>query len=367
MNRLRSPWAVVGVVVAVLLAANLGLRELDQATRPPGGPTSSSFATAPEGVAAYAELLGRFDRPVLRLRETPAEAELEPDSTLVLLDAEGVTRDDADAIGGLLRSGGRLLYAGAEPGWLRRVNGERLVWKPSFADRGRVPPGAAGLGDVETVEAEASGVWVSDEGVLLAAANGALALRRPVGRGEAVLLSDASPLHNRLLASADNAAFGLAVAGPRGRPVVFAESFHGYGEASGLEAVPSRWWWVLGGLALAAVVLALARGRRLGPPELPGRELPPARAEFAEALATQLARTRPHGDALRTARRLVRERLVRAVRLPPDAPETDVRAAAAARRIDAEIVDAALGGERDSDDLLAVGRALRELERMEVA
>jgi hypothetical protein len=353
------------VVVVAVVAVNLALREIDQATRSPGGPTSSSFATGPDGVAAYAELLGRFDRPVLRLRDEPGETALETESTLVLLDAEGLTRADADAIGGFLREGGRLLYAGGAPGWFRRVGGERLVWKDAFAGSGRVPPGTPGLAEVRTVEADARGVWASDEGVLLEADEGALALRRTVGAGEAVFLSDASPLQNRLLAAADNAAFGLAVAGPAGRPVVFAESFHGYGEASGIDAVPGRWWWALGGLFLAALVLALSRGRRLGPPELPGRPLPPARAEFAEALAIQLARTRPRTDAVRTARRLVRERLVRAVRLAPDAAEAEIRAAAAAREIDTEIVDAALGDGRDENDLLAVGRALRRLERME--
>jgi hypothetical protein len=364
VSRLRSPWAVVGIGVAVVVAVNLGLREIDQATRSPGGPTSSSFATAPDGVAAYAELLTRFDRPALRLREPPEEAQLEPKSTLVLLDVEGVTRDDADAIGAFLEDGGRLLYAGDEPRWFRRVLDEPLEWKPAFVDVATVPPGTGGVGEVRRVEAAAEGVWVSKEGVLLQADEGALALRRRVGRGEAVLLSDASPLQNRFLAAADNAAFGLAMAGPRGRPVVFGESFHGYGEASGLEAIPARWWWVFAGLALAALLLALSQGRRFGPPELPGRELPPARVEFAEALARQLTRTRPRADAVRTARRLVRERLLRVVRLGPDAPDGDVRAAAAAREIDAEIVEAALAHTGSESDLLAVGRALQRLERM---
>lgn len=362
MSRLRSPWAIVGIVVVLLVAANLGLRELDQATRPPGGPASSSFATAPDGAAGYAELLSRFDRPVLRLRETPAEAELDPAATLVLLDAREVASDDAAAVNAFVEAGGRLLYAGEAPEWL--ASGAP-AWSPAYAGFARVPPGETGLGEVETVKADAGGVWRSEEGVLLETDRGAVALRRPLGRGEAVLLSTASPLHNRLLASADNAAFGLAVAGPAGRPVVFAESYHGYGEASGLAAVPTRWWWVLGGLALAALVLALSRGRRLGPPQLPGRELPPARVEFAEALATQLARTQPRADALRTTRRLVRERLVRAARVPPDAPDADVRAAAAARGIDEAVVDAALGDGTATDDLLALGRALRGLERTE--
>jgi hypothetical protein len=359
----RSRWTIVGAIAVAVVAVNLVLREIDQATRPPGGPTSSSFATAPDGAAAYAELLERFDRPVIRLREAPSEADLSPESTLALLDAEGLTQNDWLAAKVLLREGGRLLYAGSDTAWLAEVDDD-LVWRERFAASARVPRGTAGLGQVRTVRSDARGVWLSDEGVLLEAerGRGALALRRTIGRGEVVLLSDASPLQNQLLASADNAAFGLAVAGPPGRPVVFAESFHGYGEASGLGAVPTHWWWVFGGLLLAALVLALAQGRRLGPPELPGRALPPARVEFAEALATQLARTRPHGTAAHTARRLVRERLVREVRLAPDAADADIRAAANARGIDPKIVDAALGAQID---LLAAGRALQQLERME--
>ena len=359
----RSRWTIVAAVVVAVVVVNLVLREIDQATRPPGGPNSSSFATAPDGAAAYAELLERFDRPVIRLRKAPSDADLSPESTLVLLDAEGLTRNDWLAAKVLLREGGRLLYAGSDTAWLAEV--DDVVWRDRVAGSARVPPGTTGLGDVRTVRSDARGVWLSDEGVLLEAerGRGALALRRTVGRGELVLLSDASPLQNRLLASADNAAFGLAVAGPPGRPVVFAESFHGYGEASGLGAVPTDWWWVFGGLLLAALVLALAEGRRLGPPELPGRELPPARVEFAEALATQLARTRPHGDAARTARRLVRERLLRELRLAPDTADPDVRAAANARGMDPAIVDAALATQID---LLAAGRALRRLERTEV-
>jgi Domain of unknown function (DUF4350) len=361
----RSCWTIVGAIAMGVVAINLALREVDQRTRPPGGPTSSSFATAPDGAAAYAELLERFERPVIRLREAPAEADLSPESTLVLLDAGGLTQDDWLAAKILLREGGRLVYAGDDTTWLREVDGD-LVWRDRFAGSARVPPGTTGLGDVRTVRSDARGLWQEDDGVLLEVerSRGALALRRDFGRGEVVLLSDASPLQNRLLASADNAAFGLAVAGPPGRPVLFAESFHGYGEASGLDAVPTRWWWVFGGLFLAAIVLALAQGRRLGPPELPGRALPPARVEFAEALATQLARTRPRGGAVRTVQRLVRERLLRRLRLPADAPEDDVRAAAGARGVDPEIVDAALVGSQP--DLLAAGRALRKLERNEV-
>jgi hypothetical protein len=180
------------------------------------------------------------------------------------------------------------------------------------------------------------------------------------GAGTVVLLADASPLQNRLLPEADNAALGLALAGER--PVAFAESVHGYGAASGVDAIPARWWWAFGGLCIAAAVFALARGRRFGPAELPGRELPPARVEFAEALATQLAKARPRDGAVRTARRVARTRITRALGLPPVAADADIRDRAAARRFDPEVIEAVLAEGVGEADLLAVGRALRSTE-----
>ena len=146
---------------------------------------------------------------------------------------------------------------------------------------------------------------------------------------------------------------------------MFAESVHGYGPASGLGAIPTRWWWAFAVLALAAVVLALSRGRRLGPPEVPWRELPPARVEFAEALALQLTKSRPREDGVRTARRIARVRLERALRLPPGAGDTALRERARARQLDSAAVEAVLGDGVGETDLLAVGRALVATEREE--
>ncbi|MGI8480005.1 MAG: DUF4350 domain-containing protein [Gaiellaceae bacterium] len=361
----RSPWAVVGIAVAAIVAANLGLRELDKATRAPGGPPSSSFATAPDGVAAYAELLRRYDRPVTRLREQPSSTELDPQSTLVLLDASPVSREDVRAIGEFLRAGGRLLYAGDDPGWFRAVDGALPRWRPIPVAQATVPPRAVGLGRVGRVTADGVGLWQATDGVLLETPDGALAIERRIGDGKAVLLSSASPLRNRLLAETDNAAFGLAAAGPAARPVFFAESFHGYGAASGLGAIPSNWWLTLAGLCLAALTFALARGRRLGLAELPGRELPHARVEFAEALAVQLAKTRPRSAGVQTARRVVRERLARELQLSPRADDDAVRAAATARGFDPDLVDSALGSGSGENELLELGTTLRRLDRGE--
>src|SRR5205823_2322401 len=120
---------------------------------------------------------------------------------------------------------------------------------------------------------------------VLGAGRRTLLARSTDGRGTIELLADSSPLRNRLLDRRDDAALALELAGPPRRAAVFVESVHGYGEATGLAAIPTSWRWTLGGLALAGAVLVLARGRRLGPPEPLARELPPPRREYVESLA----------------------------------------------------------------------------------
>ena len=129
---------------------------------------------------------------------------------------------------------------------------------------------------------------------------GSLLLVRPAGRGRIVLLADSSPLQNRLLGEADNAAFALALSGKG--PLTFVESVHGYGPQRGLAALPARFGWALIGLLLAALVLMVARGRRLGPPERERRELPPPRRAYVDALAATMARGKEREEAVRPVR-----------------------------------------------------------------
>ena len=142
------------------------------------------------------------------------------------------------------------------------------------------------------------------------------------GRGRIALLADSSPLQNRLLGEADNAALALALSG-RG-PLTFVESVHGYGPARGLAALPARFGWALIGLALAALVFMVARGRRLGPPEPERRDLPPPRRAYVDALAATMARGKEREEAVAPVRAEARRRLARRAGLGPQAGEDDV-------------------------------------------
>ena len=142
---------------------------------------------------------------------------------------------------------------------------------------------AESLGPLRTVRTDAAAAYAAGRDLAPLASEGDRVLLGGTQTGsgggdEQMLLADGSPIENARIGEADNAAFGLALAGPAGTPVVFAEGVHGYGESRGLGALPGRWKVALFGLGVAAIVFAWARARRLGPPDRPTRTLPPARS-----------------------------------------------------------------------------------------
>jgi hypothetical protein len=308
-------WKIGIGIVAVLVAFNLLLRLLGSFTGgTPGGPTGSSYATAPRGVAAYASLLRHAEQS----RDLPHQATLDPADTVMLLQPQFVAKRDTQALDEFVRRGGRLVTAGNAP----TVAAPRVQRALGF-----------------TLLTAGRAQKTSRSFVVV----------RHLGRGTVVALADASPLENRLLDRRDNAAFGLRIAGTN-RRVVFLESYHGYGHSSGLAALPLAWKLLLPGLALAALVYMVARGRRFGPAERPDRELPPPRREYVDSLAAVLART-PRAQALAPVREHARAELLRRTR------EASVEVAARRIGLDDAETRALLG----NDDPLALGRALARI------
>ncbi|HZR11968.1 MAG TPA: DUF4350 domain-containing protein [Acidimicrobiia bacterium] len=339
------------VVTALVIVVVVALAALDSATRGAqnGGPDSSSLSTATSGTAAYAELLARAGHRVMHQRGSLAGAHLDPSTTLVLLDPDQVDRADLDTVRSFVLRGGHLVAGGRDPEWILELAPEDVPgWTPHGTRTVRV---TTPDGDALQVRTDGSGSWVEPHGVR------ALTFSPARSEGRAVLLADASPLQNRLLDQADNAAFGLALA-PAGQPVVFAEGVHGYSGATGLAAIPSRWKVALVTVALAALLAMVAAGRRLGPPEDRARELPPRRRAYVDALASTLARTRRPAEALAPVQREMRTRVAQHAGLEPDASPDAVRDAARTLGWDVEEVDALYAPLDDDRHVLAAGRAL---------
>jgi hypothetical protein len=186
---------------------------------------------------------------------------------------------------------------------------------------------------------------------MLGAGGRKIAAVRNLGRGRVVLLADASPLQNAFLARDDNARFALGITGSKQRPVEFFETYHGYGESSGVGAVPDEWLFMLGLGLLAVVVLIAAKWRRLGPAEPEERDLAPPRKHYVESLGSTLERTHEPGAALAGLKADARQLLARRTGSEDDA--------AAARRLglEADEADAVTREGFRSEDVLPLGRA----------
>ena len=198
-GRLAAGVAAVVVVFAALIVA------IDRLAPSPSGPDSSAYATAPAGLAAYADLLRDSGLRVERRRRPVADGPRVDDGTLVVLDARAVAPDEAEAIGRFVRDGGRLVAGGARAApWLREALGAAPERQDADAGDARPLAPVAETAGVTTVRTAEGGSWRRLGGALpvLGPADAPLAVVARAGRGRAILLADASPLQNRGLARA---------------------------------------------------------------------------------------------------------------------------------------------------------------------
>jgi hypothetical protein len=356
----RRTWIAIAIVVAGLIVVDVLARGLDRAVGgdQPGGAAGSSYATAPRGLAALGSLLAHYDHPVESDRGPVAQHPPPPVATAFVLEPANLTADDAAALLEFVRAGGRLVIGGASPFYLRNLSDTPPRWYAAGATSWtEIDPT---LGDVREVEATGVGSWSAPGNgrALVGRADAALVIEGHVGRGEIFFLADPSPLENAFLASADNAALGLALAGDAGRPVVFPEGVHGYGKSRGLAAIPDRWKIALLLVAVAALAFVWSRARRFGPPDQISRDLPPARAEYVQALSISLERTHDRVGALAPAQRSTRARIASRAGLGANASDDAFVQAARGFGCSNEEIAALLAPVSDDASVLALGRAV---------
>jgi hypothetical protein len=235
----RSRAARVGLAVLALLAAiNVVAAVIDAVAPSPSGPASSSFATRSQGLAAWASLAEREGLRVRALRDRPSEESLAGGGTVAIMDAGQLSGDEARALRAFAERGGRVVAGGAPSAWTRTLlDGDPPPWEDDGPETARAVAGVPESAGVRRVRTGGNGRWTRRGAGqrVLAGDEGTLLLVARVGRGRIALLADSSPLQNRLLGEADNAALALALSG-RG-PLTFVESVHGYGPAGGLAAL----------------------------------------------------------------------------------------------------------------------------------
>jgi hypothetical protein len=358
--RLVAAWVLaLGTLIgAAVLAGPPGAAE-------PLDPTSA----APDGLLGVVELLGELDVQVDVSTEPPVDT-----STRLLVTQDLLPSSRRDAVEAWVEDGGTLVVtdptsplhgltpvaaplsdlAGAttrapdcDLDALTEVAGVTHGDWIAFAPDER-PDGAIGC-----VEVEGSGHW------LVAA---------PRGDGAVVALGSPSVLTNRHLDRDDNAVLAAALLGPDAGAAlrILARPEVGEGDTELLDLVPPVVWGALGLLVLAAVVAAVARGRRLGapvaerlPPVLPG-------AELVTSVGELLQRVGDRGAAAARLRAGVRTEAARHLGVSTATPPATLRDLVIERTgVDPAtahhaLVDAEVG---DDDALLAVAAEAATVRR----
>jgi hypothetical protein len=276
--------AALGLVIVAIVSVDL----LTPTHYESGSPSNAS---SPTGLAGYATLLQIAGHHTSTASVGPAGAALDPADSAVMLGSPRLGAADISALRRFVIAGGELITHGPA-GWLAAL----IPSPPRWAQGGQpvanalVPvPEDTGVSQIRTTSA---GVWTSAGSALPVVGNsaGSVLVLATLGSGRIALLSDPSPLQNQLLASSDDAALGLALAGPASRPIVFIVPIAGTSTSGGLAALPLRWKWLLGGLVLAALALIAARFRRLGDAApRPPAPLPP-RLAHVQALGAAIGR-----------------------------------------------------------------------------
>ncbi|MFY1598291.1 DUF4350 domain-containing protein [Micromonospora sp. WMMD737] len=133
------------------------------------------------------------------------------------------------------------------------------------------------------------------------------------------------------------------------------------------SAFPGWLWALLAQLAVAALLAALWRARRLGPPAVEPLPVTVRSAETVLGRARLYEKAGARDAAARTLRSAALDRLTPRLHLPPTAPPADVAAAVAARTgDDPRWTDEVLHGAapETDQDLLDLARALDRLTRV---
>ncbi len=353
--------ALVVAVLFVMLIASVGI--VDRATR---GRQQRSYdtrgsarSTATNGVKAFRLLLDHYDISTTdlagSLHAAVSRGRLPLASTLLVLDSPFPTDADRRAVNDFARAGGRVIVAGSGArDWIntRRPGITHSELRTSLVRFHRR----------YLIQTSGTTRWSTARGP-------ELVVTRTIGAGHILLVAESSIFQNQLLGKRDNAALALALVGDT-HQVGFAEGPHGLSGATGWSAIPGGWKVAIIGSALALLLAATARGRRIGPAERAGRALDPPRRASADALAAALGRARRPDAALGDLRTITRQRVIAVGvdaasvdALTADATDAAVHGAALAAGYSPSEAAALVGPLSEKQSIIALGRAFARSQR----
>ena len=293
--------------------------------------------------------VSRWDRAFADLKT------LQPERTTLLLLEPSIAMSESKEASAQVRSflerGGRVVLTGAP--WASLLPGGEVRPPGTFAPKlcYSTPEGPGPLAGAGKVEMRFDGAW-STKGPQFRTEQRcmteAIAVRFPVGRGEAIWWSSSTPMTNAGLLTEDNLRFVLASLGP-GRTVVFNEYVHAAHNANEhlFDGLPR--WWLLAQLALVFCLLVFSFSRRKGPLRMPVGLPRSSPIEFANSMGDLYEKAGATAAATDAAKRRLRNMLLREAGVSRAAFEEGPDAVAGS-------LSTRLGGDWSSvaDDLLRV-------------
>jgi len=338
------------LVLAVLVGAYLS------AARRTTGPPLDPGSTAGDGARALVELLDRYGE-VDVLDRAPDRRH----ATAVVLQ-DRFDREAEDDLRAWVEAGGTLVVADPgstfTPAVTSSLEGIQQVRcdVPGLDAVRALPVGGAGLALDPPPGAT----------TCRTAAGAAVVVAEQVGAGRIVSLGGAAPFTNRLLDEGDAAVLAVALLVPEpGARTAFLrpELAVGAGDRSLVELVGTPVRAALAQLAVAFLVLALWRARRLGRPVAEAQPVRIESAELTDAVGRLLARSRHAGRAAAVLRDRARRDLSGRLGLDLDAPSDLVVEVIAARTslTPAEAERAAVAPVTSDADLVEVAALLARI------
>jgi uncharacterized protein DUF4350 len=186
------------------------------------------------------------------------------------------------------------------------------------------------------------------------------------GDGEIVALGGATPFTNEYLDDQDDVVLAWNLLGAPGGEVVFGHPVGPGGrESQGLwSLLPPAARVIILQVFLAAVLFAVSRARRLGPPVEEAIPSPIPATELVVATGDLYRRTRSSGHSVALVQRRFRARAARKLGLPPDATDQALASAiSGATGVPEEQVNRTLAPREDEQGMVAAAREIEALER----
>ncbi len=309
----RTGWfwfAVVGFAAFVAFASLTSGSEA-----PPRPPGASADDSGPDGLSRWAALAEHFGYDTSIDQSTPAEADLDRDTTAILLDPGPIDRAEALALRSFVLSGGRLIIGGLidRDALYTLLADDTSRARTVAASAHRLLPSSE-VGAITAISpVESWWARLGPELPLIGSASGPWLVVRSLGEGELLLPADAGPFTNARIAEPDSRILAVSLLGSGeqgdGQRVVFLDDLGPIGGPTAIAALPDDWGWAVGLLIAATLLLAWAQAVRFGPPSPSGRALPPPRGAYIEALSSALVRARSGPEVAESLREAALDRL----------------------------------------------------------